>query len=158
MKVIFLDIDGVLNSSKTVDRNFDYPELDPQNLVVLQKIVNETDAVLVLTSSWKDDWINKDGTVSRQQEMIRYQLNRYGLDIYDCTADKIYNRGEGIIKWLNAHEVKSWCVLDDEIFPDYEHMQIVEKLVKTSYMDGLTDDCVNEAIMKLRGEALCREN
>nr|WP_308656378.1 helix-turn-helix transcriptional regulator [uncultured Agathobacter sp.] len=24
---LFLDIDGVLNSSKTIDRNFDYPEL-----------------------------------------------------------------------------------------------------------------------------------
>lgn len=51
MKVIFLDIDGVLNSSKTVDRNFDYPELDPRNLAVLQKIVNKTGAVLVLISS-----------------------------------------------------------------------------------------------------------
>ena len=27
-KVVFLDIDGVLNSSKTIDRNFDYPELE----------------------------------------------------------------------------------------------------------------------------------
>ena len=24
---VFFDIDGVLNSSKTIDRNFDYPEL-----------------------------------------------------------------------------------------------------------------------------------
>jgi hypothetical protein len=24
---VFLDIDGVLNSGKTIDRNFDYPEL-----------------------------------------------------------------------------------------------------------------------------------
>lgn len=24
---VFLDIDGVLNSSKIIDRNFDYPEL-----------------------------------------------------------------------------------------------------------------------------------
>ena len=81
--------------------------------------------------------------------MIRYQLNPFGLDIYDCTADMTYNRGEGIINWLNAHEAESWCVFDDEIFPDYEQFQIVEKLVKTCYMDGLTDDCVNEVIMKL---------
>ena len=32
MRVIFLDIDGVLNSYETIDRNFDYPELDPRNL------------------------------------------------------------------------------------------------------------------------------
>ena len=34
-------------------------------------------------------------------------------------------------------------------FRNYEQLQIVEKLVKTCYMDGLTDDCVNEVIMKL---------
>ena len=34
-------------------------------------------------------------------------------------------------------------MLDDEIFPNYEQLQIVEKLVKTCYMDGLTDDYVN---------------
>ena len=117
----------------------------------MQKIVNKTGAVLVLISSWKDDWLNEDGTVSRSQEMIRYQLNQFGLDIYDHTADMTYNRGEGIINWLNVHAAESWCVLDDEIFPDYEQLQIVEKLVKTSYMDGLTDDCVNEVILKLMG-------
>lgn len=111
MKVIFLDIDGVLNSSKTVDRNFDYPELDPRNLAVLQEIVNKTDAVLVLISSWKEDWVNEDGTASRSQEMIRYQLNPFGLDIYDCTADMTYNRGEGIINWLNAHEAEACCYI-----------------------------------------------
>ena len=79
----------------------------------------------------------------------RYQLIQFWLDIYDCTADMTNNCGEGIINWLNAHAAESWCVLDDEIFPDYEQLQIVEKLVKTCYMDGLTDDYVNEVIMKL---------
>ena len=45
-------------------------------------------------------------------------------------------------------------MLDDEIFPNYEQLQIVEKLVKTCYMDGLTDDCVNEVIMKLTDDIL----
>ena len=44
-------------------------------------------------------------------------------------------------------------MLDDEIFPNYEQLQIVEKLVKTCYMDGLTDDCVNEVIMKLTDDS-----
>ena len=61
----------------------------------------------------------------------------YGEERND--ADMTYNRGEGIINWLNAHVAESWCVLDDDIFPDYEQLQIMEKLVKTCYMDGLTE-------------------
>lgn len=99
----FLDIDEVLDSSKTIDWNFDYPELDPRNLKVLKDIVELSHAVLVLISSWKDDW-NKEGEPSRAQSLITYQLNEFGLDIYDCTSDKIYNRGEGIISWLNCHD------------------------------------------------------
>ena len=79
------------------------------------------------------------------EDMIDWQLFSYWLCI---KYFRIY-RKEGIINWLNAHEAESWCVLDDEIFPDYEQLQIVEKLVKTCYMDGLTDDYVNEVIMKL---------
>ena len=87
----------MLNSSKTIDRNFDYAELAPRNLVVLKKLVNKTGAVLVLTSSWKDDWIK-----------------------------------------------------DDEIFPDFQSYGILEKLVKTSYMEGLTNSLEDEAIAKLK--------
>lgn len=97
MRQDYESIDGVLNSSKTIDRNFDYPELDPRNLVVLKKVVNKTGAVLVLTSSWKDDWIK-----------------------------------------------------DDEIFPDFQSYGILEKLVKTSYMEGLTNSLEDEAIAKLK--------
>lgn len=78
------------------------------------------------------------------EDMIDWQL--FILAMYKILS---YIQKEGIIDWLNAHEAESWCVLDDEIFPNYEQLQIVEKLVKTCYMDGLTDDCVNEVIMKL---------
>lgn len=148
MKVIFLDIDGVLNSSKTIDRNFDYPELDPRNLKVLKDIVELSHAVLVLISSWKDEW-NKEGEPSRFQSLITYQLNEFGLDIYDCTSDKIYNRGEGIISWLDCHETESWCVIDDEIFLYYEKYNIMRHLVKTSYMDGLTQEFVENVCNRL---------
>lgn len=73
MKVVFLDIDGVLNSSKTIDRNFDYPELDPRNLKVLKDIVELSHAVLVLISSWKDDW-NKEGS-RHEPSSVAYYLS-----------------------------------------------------------------------------------
>ena len=79
MKVVFLDIDGVLNSSKTIDRNFDYPELDPRNLKVLKDIVELSHAVLVLISSWKDDW-NKEGESSRAELSRLLPISLMSLD------------------------------------------------------------------------------
>lgn len=49
-KVIFLDIDGVLNTSYTKYRD---EVLDDFRLDYLAKIVNKTHAKIVLTSTWR---------------------------------------------------------------------------------------------------------
>lgn len=49
-KVIFLDIDGVLNTSYTKYRD---EVLDDFRLDYLAKIVNKTRAKIVLTSTWR---------------------------------------------------------------------------------------------------------
>ena len=153
LKVIFLDIDGVLNSSETIDRNRDYPELDPRNLKVLKQIVDVTDAKLVLISEWKDDWTNADGTESKAQFYIRYQLQEKDLDIFACTQDQGSGRGKGIRKWISAHCPIEWCILDDHIFPDYESCGLLDHLVKTDYTTGgLREDHIKEIHKKLSGE------
>ena len=57
MKVIFLDVDGVLNAAYTRERA---PSgtigLNPQMVRQLKRIVDATGAVAVLVSSWKKDW------------------------------------------------------------------------------------------------------
>lgn len=50
---------------------------------------------------------------------------------------------------MNCHETESWCVIDDEIFPDYEKYNIMAYLVKTSYMDGLTLEVMEDVCSKL---------
>ena len=136
MRVIFLDIDGVLNSYETIDRNFDYPELDPRNLQVLKQIVDDSEAKPILISSWKDDWTNLDGTESKSQQLIRYQMQEVGLDIFACTEDRGTNRGEGIRKWISENHPETWCVLDDQIFSDYSTYEILDHVVQSGYRDG----------------------
>ena len=64
MNVIFLDIDGVLNSNEEL-LNLMTEDFDPINeifdnhLLVLQKIVQSTDAKIVLSSSWRMGYIRK---------------------------------------------------------------------------------------------------
>ena len=59
MKVIFLDIDGVLNSAKYFDRikNLEITEIEEQidikKVELLKKAVDETGAKVALSSSWR---------------------------------------------------------------------------------------------------------
>ena len=51
MKVIFLDIDGVLNTNS--DR-----EISDDKLKLLSELVSKTGADVVLSSSWRNWWNN----------------------------------------------------------------------------------------------------
>ncbi|MBP3534398.1 MAG: hypothetical protein J6J53_00140 [Muribaculaceae bacterium] len=57
MKLIFLDIDGVLNSYKFLQN---LPEdsfgIDNTRLPILKRITDSTDAKIVLSSSWRKNW------------------------------------------------------------------------------------------------------
>ena len=85
-KIIFLDVDGVLNSMKfdrwLQDRHmkqyYGYELLDQNALLNLQDIVFVTGADIVLSSSWR---LN-----SSCCEQLRQQLLPYGLQFIDKTV------------------------------------------------------------------------
>lgn len=147
MKVIFLDIDGVLNCQNSQSRCGGYIGIDNDKVKRLRKIVEATNARIVLVSSWKSRWEReyKDD----QNELANYldrKLKRERLYILDKTKDSVWNRGEGIIWWVGTHNVENFIILDDEEF-DYADCGIISRLVKTSfYGDGLRDEHVELAI------------
>ncbi len=61
MRVIFLDIDGVLNSHRTAAayREPLMRKLDPVSVKLLHRIVSKADAKLVISSTWRldPDWL-----------------------------------------------------------------------------------------------------
>lgn len=136
MKIIFLDIDGVLNSIDSEDHFHCFIGLDYSGIKLLREIVDVTGAEIVLVSTWKLSW-SKDG--SRSDSLGAYldaRLAEEGLTIMDKTGGTMNNRGHGIIDWLSEHPTESWIALDDEIFEDYEECGIMPHLVKTSFYDG----------------------
>src|SRR3954447_6870901 len=99
MNVIFLDIDGVLNSDATPNpRKFPYiVDVDP--LAIFKDLVSRTGATVVLSSSWRTDPVGlvaakfygvpfKDVCpdapgVSRCEEMFQFVID----DESDCLDD-----------------------------------------------------------------------
>ena len=124
---------------------FNEDMLDERAIVQLKKIVEATDAEIVLSSSWR--WYKET------RDKIHHQLRQKGIDFVDTTPREIditMSRGAEIKAWLDKHpEVEKFVILDDD------ELQIEEYLpyhVKTNFKYGLTREKAAEAIKILNGE------
>lgn len=113
MKIVFLDMDGVLNSAW-----FKEPihYIEPDKFNWLKHIISSTQAKVVLSTSWREfrDW------------------KRFLTDFFACVDIEVIDgtpvikdgeREDEIQSWLNDHtDVESFVILDDwdmrKRFPD----------------------------------------
>lgn len=152
LKAIFLDVDGVLNDAHTPDRApGGFIGIDDGMVTQLKRIIDHTQAVVILTSTWKSEWEKNREESTVDGKYLEDCLLKHEISILDKTTDHISNRGEGISNYLKDHpEIDNWVVLDDDIFYDYEKYGIMPHLVKTSFgYGGLSQAFANEAIYRL---------
>lgn len=158
MKIIFLDIDGVLNVY-----SHDYDEYGSQfhkHLVEnLQKVVEETDAKIVISSTWrysglqtmKDMWRNRDlpGDVIDITPDCNNLLDEGLFESLDSI-----DRGHEIEYCLNKHpEVENYVIFDDDNdFLQHQRCNFVRTSNNINHPDsvdigyGLTSKCADRAI------------
>ena len=151
-KVIFLDVDGVINDAVTEDRTPDgFIGLCTAMIVNLARVVEKTDAKIVLVSTWKSEWDELEENRTPDGAYLDKRLKEHDIVISDKTADRVSDRGNGIVTWLKNHpEVKNWIVLDDDVFFDYAHLGIMPHLIRTRFCyGGLTAELADQAIAKL---------
>ena len=157
LRVIFLDIDGVLNNSASKSHCGVYVGIDNDKVKRLKRIVDATDAKIVLSSTWRLGF-NKNGNMLEHH--ITYMNRKFrecDLSVFDVTPDLGRNgafRGTEIKTWLDDHpDVESWIVIDDEEFPDFHKTRIIEHWIETTYKGregGLQEEHVSAAIDMLR--------
>ena len=171
MKVLFLDIDGVLNSENwfayriycvknnmvnilmnfvdTDDRNIKHKltTLDDRAIANLNRIVEETGCKVVLSSSWRSS-IESENIFT--QNLLK--LKGFKYEFYDATprlwfSDFSIRRGEEIKFWLDKesekHEIESFVILDDDSDMLPEQMN---NFIHVDGQVGLTDRDVLTAI------------
>lgn len=159
-KIIFLDIDGVLNSQNTFRDNHEYSkffvkymsdnvndriiykmlDIDLDKVFMVRDICTLTGAKVVISSTWRR---------SRWYPLIEEKLTSLGIPIVGVIPYINSNRGEQIRKYLEDNEVDDFVILDDEIFRDFNELE--NYLVKTSfYEDGLTEEISREVVRILR--------
>lgn len=128
MKIIFLDIDGVLNHERFYKERFEkrydegaiaypYSEIDPECVKILNQLIKDTDAKVVISSTWRHSGLNYCLDVLK--------FHGFEGDIIDITPDLKdgnYLRGNEILKWIKDNEqlvgpyynFTEYVILDDD--------------------------------------------
>lgn len=116
MKILFLDIDGVIKE------DFQGAPFIDESLELLKLIVDKTGAKTVMISTWKVKYKafidNGYKTDIYDIQRLYDALCRYGLEIYDYTpylyVDRPVRRPTEIREYLKDSEnVESFCIIDD---------------------------------------------
>lgn len=135
MKVVFLDVDGVLNSEQD---NLSYYLKTDKHIKYLKEIVDRTDAVIVVTSAWRL-------AIGLFTRLVR-RLNDFDMHVYDktCYMSGYAVRGKEIERWLSEHsDIESFVILDDE---DFDLKMYADNLVKINVEYGLQREHVEKAV------------
>ena len=155
-KIIFLDIDGVLsprwwNSDKQSDN---YGCLfDAKAVANLAKIIEETDAEIVISSSWKDMGLVELQNMWRDRDLPGkivditpdYMSDELLLKEDSSNVDYLYERGSEIQGWLLLHgdDVSRYVIIDDmdDILPEQQ-----SHFIQTDPEFGITNDDVKKVV------------
>ena len=152
MKIIFLDIDGVLNCDKTPNpRKFPYV-VDKKLLARLHGLLERTKARVVLSSSWRCDPV---GLLAAKH---------WGVPFIDVCPDKPKSpRGKEMQQWLADHpRVTRFAVIDDEddelddlpLFQPSSETGLTPEIAKgvERYLSGKTDETMRLNAMARLGQ------
>jgi hypothetical protein len=152
-KILFLDIDGVLNKDSTKEKiktppYVDFQGLDPElrdRFLEWYGQYKNRNLNVVLSSTW------------RLHESLLEELDREGLVWIDetpklATSDR--PRGNEVKKWLTETtlNVESYAILDD--IKEWFLPEQMERLVHTDYKKGLTKAKLAELDELLQSESI----
>lgn len=158
-KVIFLDIDGVLNSNFwNTDHQREISDgkyIDTDKVKLLSELVKKSGASIILHSGWRF-WFGSDLKPLRSEAAyLTSLLEKEGMAVAgmtpDLTTEEIRRtkkfskvKADEILTWLKDHpETEKWVVLDDlELHND----DIAKCQVMIDPEQGLTESDVEKAL------------
>uniref|UniRef100_A0A6V0E682 FCP1 homology domain-containing protein n=1 Tax=Zooxanthella nutricula TaxID=1333877 RepID=A0A6V0E682_9DINO len=178
-KVIFLDVDGVLRPltaggfrAMMVDGEWalraETADFISSSLLSLRHIVENTGAIIVLSSEWRRDQPMREGV---DNILMEYEMRPCATwtptdlqrDMGTENPFKAFTerRAREISQWLSQNpQVKQWVVIDDINMADADEgrkpgtLLMAPRIVQTHRKIGLTLEQAKAAVKLLRGEKL----
>src|SRR6266850_1186516 len=147
MKILLMDVDGVLNSEAWFakgpqsDGSWGLCSVDPQAVQRIKYVCKATGAKIVLSSTWR-----------LAPNMVEYLVEHAKLEIYDMTPRiDSNNRAEEIMAWLKANPyVYNFAIIDDDADAG-DHPDLKPRFVRTTWQLGMQVEH-EEALIKLLGK------
>lgn len=156
MKIIFLDIDGVMNNSHRgyiiKHKNFKPEGFDPIAVAYLKQLIEETDSKIVICSSWRIcigtniEWWNG--------LFAAYGIYKLNTEyVWGLTPNLFGMRGEEVASYIKMQNedltwdsIEKYVILDDST--DYYDNQ---PLIRVNNVYGLNRDNIEAAKLILNG-------
>ncbi len=147
--LILLDIDGVMvpanNWKRPEFENDGFPKFSRKATDSLQKIISETGAGILLTTSHKSSYY-----INQWREMFS---NRGLKDakIRKLNKNSTYlNRREEVMRWVEKSNEKEFVIIDDDKTLNSLPPKIKSRLVQPSATVGLNEELADSAIRILK--------
>jgi hypothetical protein len=142
VKILFLDIDGVLNS-KLYYKYIYKPEngwsrFDPYCVVLIKRLIEEFSLRIVITSTWRNGIVDRLMKELEENELV-YHLHQD----WHTPIIRPASRGQEIKLWLDDHpEATEYLIIDDnENLLEYQ----LDRFVKTDNYAGMAQEHYNQA-------------
>lgn len=164
MNVLFLDIDGVLNSANWFKTSYetrrrkrnedrylkDYEnarwdlDIGQEHVVHLKRVMEKVESLnIVVSSTWRMHY-SIEQLKSRLSELLHISPNR----IVGKTPRLFETRGKEIQKWLDDHVVEKFVILDDD--SDMDHL--MDHLIQTRNETGMQRETADRIIEYFNGK------
>jgi hypothetical protein len=140
--IVFLDFDGVLNSDRSTQELGTRYRFSRASVEAFNSILRETDAKIVISSSWREHWTLKENAQFLERDGVLP-----GRVIGKTPSLNDQERGLEINTWLASvpYPVKSFVILDDR---DDMAMHC-DRLVRVDPTIGITADHASRAVTLL---------
>lgn len=154
--LIFLDVDGVLNSMSFYNKVASITEnpLDPDAIRRLRRLIDlakepSNTVRVILTSSWRVGWNRNPKLMDVGGKIVDNGLRMYGIRIYDKTvfSEKGDRPGE-VLDYLRKYpyRVDGFVILDDANF-FWEKYHLSDWWLKTdAKVDGFQESMISVAL------------
>ena len=137
-KVLFLDIDGVLNSEQVLHDRGRHDAIDRGMVEQINRVVDATGCSIVISSTWR---------LLYKLPVLSSTLRLHGLRANVIGATPLLERrDEEISAWLADHpQVEQFAIVDDS---PSDISRLEDRLVVTSWMTGILPEHA-DALIKL---------